>query len=102
MVNKLVFLVLLMVIVVIGIFFGICIIEYNEFIFCKVWVCIGIFIIGSGVKDVIIFGRCVVFFVLVMMIFNFFLWVVWVYLNIFWGVWWVDRMVIFEGMLNFL
>lgn len=71
-VRRLVFIVLffLIVIVVIGIFLGICIIESNEFILFNVFDLIGILIIGKVVFVVIIFGKCVVFLVLVIIIFK--------------------------------
>lgn len=84
MVSNLVFveLVLLIVIVVIGIFFGIWVMDNNEFKLFNVFDWIGILIIGRFVFVVIIFGKCVVLLVLVIIIFNLCLWVVFVYLNI--------------------
>lgn len=69
-VNSLVLVVfvLLIVSVFIVMFFGICMIESNEFIFFKVFDCIGMFKIGRFVKVVVIFGRCVVLLVLVIII----------------------------------
>lgn len=64
----LVVLVLLMVSVFIVMFFGICIMEYNELSLDRVWDWMGMFNIGKLVNVVVILGRCVVLFVLVMII----------------------------------
>lgn len=62
----------LIVVVVIGILFGICIIDNSELILFNVCVLIGILMIGKVVFVVIIFGKWVVLLVLVIIIFNFF------------------------------
>lgn len=83
-----------------GIFCGIWMIDSNEFSLFVWFFFIGILIIGSGVKEVIILGRWVVFFVLVIIIFILCLCVVWVYEIIFFGVLWVDIIVNLYGILN--
>lgn len=68
-----VFLVVLMVIVVIGILLGICKIDNIEFyLLIEFDDLIGMLIMGSGDKEVIMFGRCVVLLVLVMI-----MWISW-------------------------
>lgn len=67
-VSSLVLLVFLMDIVVIGILVGICMIDSRELRLFSLFSGIGILIIGSGVVVVIILGKCVVLFVLVMII----------------------------------
>lgn len=88
----LVVLVLLIVNVLIGIFVGIWMIDSRLFLFDRVWFFMGMLNIGSGVSVVVMLGRWVVLFVLVMMILKFVFLVDFVNLYMCFGVWWVEIM----------
>lgn len=102
-VNSVVFvvLVLLIVNVVMGMFFGICMIECSELIFFRYLFVIGMLSIGIVVFVVSMLGRCVVLLVFVMIVCSLCLCVFFVQLNILLGIWCVDMIFVLYGMLNF-
>lgn len=93
-------LVLLMVKVVIGMLVGICMIDSSEFMLLRVLDCIGIFSIGMVVLVVIMFGRCVVLSVSVMIVCRFWGLVCLVQVNSMFGVWCVDIIFILQGIFS--
>lgn len=100
-VNKVVFKFKFIVIVVIGIFFGIWIIDKSEFSLFIVDDLIGNFIIGINVCEVIIFGKCVVFFVVVIIILVLFF-IFFRNIESCFGVLWVDNVFVIIFILYFL